>query len=82
MAHDAILRNLETLGEAAKCVPAEARTIDPEISWRRIAGLRDVLAHAYFGVDEDIVWNVVSAEIPVLLPRLVALRTALEPEGE
>lgn len=82
MVHDAVLRNLEVLGEAAKRVPADARLIDPEIAWRRIAGLRDVLAHGYFGIDEDIVWNVVSVEVPGLLPRLIALRAALESEGE
>ena len=76
--HDAVLRNLEILGEAGKRVPADVRARDEEIAWRRIAGLRDVLAHAYFGVDEDIIWNVVSVEVPALLPRLIALRSALE----
>ncbi len=72
---DAILRNLEILGEAAKGVPEDARAFDQEIAWRRIAGLRDVLAHVYFGVDQDIIWSVVSAEVPALVPRLIALRT-------
>ena len=76
--HDAVLRNLEILGEAGKSVPAEIRARDEDIAWRRIAGLRDVLAHAYFGVDEEIIWNVVSVEVPALLPRLVALRSALD----
>jgi uncharacterized protein with HEPN domain len=82
MAYDAIVRNLEILGEACKGVPAEVRARDEEVAWRRIAGLRDVLAHAYFGIDEDIVWNVVSVEVPALLPRLIALRSALEPKSE
>jgi uncharacterized protein with HEPN domain len=82
MVHDAVLRNLEILDEPAKGVPAEARAIDQEIAWRRIAGLRDVLAHAYLGIDEDIVWNVVSVEVPGLLPRLIVLRSALERKGE
>jgi uncharacterized protein with HEPN domain len=43
MPHDAVLRNLEILGEAAKRVPADARALAPEIEWRRIAGLRDGL---------------------------------------
>ena len=47
---------------------------------RRVAGLRDILAHAYFGIDEEIVWNVVSTEVPALLPRLIALRATVEPE--
>lgn len=82
MAYDAIVRNLEVLGEACKGVPAEIRERDAEVGWRRIAGLRDVLAHAYFGIDEDIVWNVVSVEVPTLLPRLIALRSAMAQEGE
>ncbi|HTV00308.1 MAG TPA: DUF86 domain-containing protein [Luteitalea sp.] len=77
MAHDAVLRNLEVLGEAAKNVPAAMRQMDDTIAWRRIAGLRDVLAHAYFGIDDDIVWSVVAEELPSLLPRLVALRLRL-----
>jgi uncharacterized protein with HEPN domain len=77
MAHDAVLRNLEVLGEAAKNVPAAMREMDDTIAWRRIAGLRDVLAHAYFGIDDDIVWSVVVEEVPALLPRLVSLRARL-----
>lgn len=77
MAHDAVLRNLEVLGEAAKNVPPDVRGLDVEIPWRRITGLRDVLAHAYFGIDDDIVWSVVAEELPSLLPRLVALRARL-----
>lgn len=77
MVHDAVLRNLEVLGEAAKRVPAEIRAFAPAIAWRRIAGLRDVLAHAYFGVDDDIIWDVICTEVPALLPLLVDLRTRL-----
>ncbi len=82
MVHDAIIRNLEILGEAAKSVPPGTRDLDAEIAWRRVAGLRDILAHAYFGIDEEIVWNVVSIEVPALLPRLLALRATVEPERE
>jgi uncharacterized protein with HEPN domain len=45
LAHDAVLRNLQVLGEAAKNVPTAIRQMDDTIAWRRIAGLRDVLAH-------------------------------------
>lgn len=77
MVRDAVLRNLEVLGEAGKRVPAEIRALAPAIAWRRIAGLRDVLAHAYFGVDEDLIWDVICTEVPALLPLLVDLRTLL-----
>ena len=63
---DAVLRNLANLGEAAKALPEETRRAAPEIEWRKIAGLRDVLVHAYFSVDLDIVWDVVESKVPDL----------------
>ena len=68
---DAVVRNLEVIGEAAKKLPSEARGLGPQVEWRKISGLRDILAHDYFGIDNDILWDVVSKEIP-------ALRAALE----
>jgi uncharacterized protein with HEPN domain len=63
---DAVLRNLELLGEAAKQIPPAVRERHPQLPWRRIAGLRDVLAHAYFGLEEDTIWQIVSESIPAL----------------
>ncbi len=63
---NAVMRNLVNLGEAAKALPAETRLVAPEIEWRKIAGLRDVLVHAYFAVDLDIVWDVVETKVPDL----------------
>ena len=57
--YDAVIRNLEIIGEAAKHVPDEARALMPDINWRGAAGLRDMLAHDYFGIDDDILWDVV-----------------------
>lgn len=71
---DATLRNLEILGEAAKKIPDHIRLLNPEIPWRRIAGLRDVLAHDYFGLDEGILWDVVVNEAPSLLEPLKGVR--------
>jgi uncharacterized protein with HEPN domain len=65
---DAIVRNLEVLGEAAKHVPQHVRESCQEVPWSRLAGLRDVLAHGYFGVDLDIVWDVVSTRLPAIIP--------------
>ena len=67
---DAVLRNLEIIGEAAKNVPAEFRRKYPAISWADLAGLRDKLIHDYFGVNLDIVWGVVEKELPLLKQEL------------
>jgi uncharacterized protein with HEPN domain len=66
MAYDAILRNLEIIGEGVKNVPADVRTRYPQVEWRRIAGLRDVMAHTYYSLDDETLWNVVQTEVPVL----------------
>lgn len=63
---DAVVRNLEIIGEAAKRVPPETRAEMPEIEWQRIAGLRDILIHEYFAVDLRIVWDVVQTRVPAL----------------
>ena len=70
---DAVLRNLELLGEAAKQIPDDVRLRHPTVPWRRIAGLRDVLAHAYFGLEEDTIWQIITGSIPVLAEQLSAV---------
>lgn len=73
MAYDATLRNLEILGEAAKGIPREIRDAHPEIDWRAIAGLRDVLSHAYFALDDETLWKIVRNDLPVVLAALEAV---------
>lgn len=65
-----MVRNLEVIGEAVKNLPDEARARHPEIEWRKIASLRDMLIHAYFDVDLEIVWDVVTNKIPDLQAKL------------
>lgn len=62
---DAVVRNLEIIGEAAKNVADDARA-KIAVDWKRMAGLRDVLIHGYFGIDLEIIWDIVENKIPTL----------------
>ena len=64
---DAVLRNLEIIGEAVKNISDETRQKYPQLKWRKIAGFRNIVAHEYFGVNEETVWDIVENEIPSLL---------------
>ena len=64
---DAVVRNLIVIGEAVKNLPDDFRRRHPDVEWRKIAGLRDIVVHEYFGIDEDILWDVVQNKIPELL---------------
>ena len=63
---DAIFRNIEILGEAAKLLSEKAKQNFPDIPWKDIAGTRDKLIHDYFGVNIDIVWGIITNDIPQL----------------
>ncbi len=77
MAYDATLRNLEILGEAAKKIPDDIRQRFPEVNWRGVAGLRDILAHAYFALDDATLWKIVQTDIPELLGLLEKIEREL-----
>jgi uncharacterized protein with HEPN domain len=61
---DAAARNLEIIGEAVKNIPPAIKTKHPEIEWKKIAGLRDILAHEYFGIDIEVIWDIVENKLP------------------
>jgi uncharacterized protein with HEPN domain len=63
---DAVIRNLEVIGEAVRQIPEAKRAEFPELEWRKVVGLRDILIHRYFGVDPTIVWDVVANKLSEL----------------
>lgn len=72
--YDATLRNLELIGEAATHIPPEIRATYPNISWRQMIALRNRLIHAYLGLDNDVLWDVIQTDIPSLLVDLNQLK--------
>jgi uncharacterized protein with HEPN domain len=64
----AFVRSIEVIGEAAKQVPDDLRQQYPQLEWRAIVGMRDRLIHGYFGIDYEIVWDVVSNKLKLLAP--------------
>lgn len=63
---DAVIRNLEIIGEATRGLSAQLRSKYPDVPWKGMAGVRDRLIHHYFGVNLDIVWDIVEIELPLL----------------
>ena len=63
---DAVIRRLEIIGEATKNIPSEWKEKHSEVSWRQIAGIRNILIHEYFGIDFDLLWNVLKKDLPDL----------------
>ena len=63
---DAVVRNLEIIGEAVKNIPSRLKEKHPDIEWKKISGLRDILAHEYFGIDLEILWDIIKNKLPDL----------------
>ncbi len=75
---DAIIRRLEIIGEAVKNLPAPFRAKYPEVPWKEMAGMRDILVHEYFDVDLSLTWSVVCRELPSVKEKLQAILPSLE----
>ena len=70
---DAVMRNLAVIGEAVKKVPTSIRAQHPEVPWKEVAGMRDVLIHDYVSVDTTLVWDTVQRDLPILKSAVTAL---------
>jgi uncharacterized protein with HEPN domain len=73
MVQDAVVRNLEIIGEAVKRLPAEFRKKHGDVKWQDIAGMRDRLIHDYAGVNWEIVWDVIQTKLPALKSELTSM---------
>jgi uncharacterized protein with HEPN domain len=74
---NAVIRSIEIIGEASKKIPRSLRDSQPEIPWKKMAGMRDKLTHAYFGIDLEIIWKVVSEEIIQIKPGILKIKDSL-----
>ncbi len=72
---DAVIRNLEVIGEATKNLSSRLRKSYPKIPWKDLAGVRDKMIHHYFGINYEIVWAIAQEELPALLPQIEDILT-------
>jgi uncharacterized protein with HEPN domain len=75
---DAVIRQLEIIGEATKRLSNDLRSQHSQVPWRRVAGLRDVLIHDYMGVDIEAVWEVTQRNLPALKQQIQAIEKDLD----
>jgi len=77
MALDAVIRNFEVIGEAARNIPAATQSRFPAVEWKEVVGFRNILIHNYFGVDVESVWDTVQKNIPLLKQHVLAMKASL-----
>ena len=70
---DAVVRNLEIIGEAVKNIPESIQSLHPDIPWREIMGMRNKITHEYFGVEEETLWKTVTDDLPQFKKQIAAL---------
>ena len=71
--YDAVIRNLEIIGEAARQVPEEVKARYPAVEWRKVYLFRNVLAHEYFGISNELLWDIIKNRLPSLLREVEAI---------
>jgi len=71
---DAVMRRIEIIGEAVKNIPSEVKDKYPDIPWKRITGMRDILIHGYFGVDMELTWKVAATDLKDLKKKILEIR--------
>ena len=77
---DSVVRRLEIIGEAVKNIPDSFRKKYPEVPWRKIAGLRDIITHTYFNIDLDIKWDIIKKDITDLKEKMLRIKSELDVE--
>ena len=75
---NAVIRSLEIIGEATKNIPKEIKLKHKEIPWKEMAGMRDVLIHAYFGIDYNLLWTAIKKNIPEIKPKIKKILKEVE----
>ena len=77
---DAVIRNLEVIGEAAKNLSASLRKMYPEMPWKELAGMRDKMIHDYFGINYEIVWSISNEKLLDLFPQITEILKHYSPK--
>jgi len=73
----ASIKQLEIIGEAANHISTATKKLYPEVEWREIIGLRNILIHEYFGVDENVIWGIIVKDIPILKRQISSILNEL-----